>query len=589
MAYKLKHQTIGFSTDPETNEERPGISGQFFIPAYQRGYRWTADEVTKLLDDILKSAGQPYSLQPIVVKRMGTGAPETWELIDGQQRLTTLWLIFNYLQKNGYKRSGAAYSLEYATRSGSRTYLETLDANQPAENIDYFHLREAHRTIGAWIDSAGATDQAKEHRANRIYDYLSTSVRIIWYEVPESEEPIPLFTRLNQGRIPLTDAELIKAVLLTHIAQAKPGREIEVAAQWDGIERDLQRDDIWAFAAPPSRHGSRQDGTRIDLLLDTLAGKPAMGARRYHTFDALQDQAKTGGIAFWGKIVALHAQLLGWFEEPRWYNKIGFLVACGTPIGDIWSWTQDRDGRPAPAKSTFEALLNQRIRAALGTPVNDELDTLHYESRSDSEKLQRVLLLFNIAIGQGRFSFKEYVEQAWSLEHIHAQNAQRLNRAEQWKDWLQAHVQALRAIQPASGGDDAITALLDTIHSALEALRDPHTRQFDQEQFNTLAGKVLLALNDGVVEEADHGLANLALLSHGANAALSNAVFEVKRHKVLEMDKRGDYIPAATRNVFLKYYTPAGKLQPHFWGEDDKAAYLETIKTELNKYLSQPQ
>ena len=121
MAYKLKHQTIGFSADPETNEERPGISGKFFIPAYQRGYRWTADEVTKLLDDILRSAGQPYSLQPIVVKRIGTTAPstpdtpETWELIDGQQRLTTLWLIFNYLQKNGYKRSGAAYSLMYAT------------------------------------------------------------------------------------------------------------------------------------------------------------------------------------------------------------------------------------------------------------------------------------------------------------------------------------------------------------------------------------------------------------------------------------------------------------------------------------------
>lgn len=98
MNYKLEHKTIGFSTDPETNEERPGISGKFFIPSYQRGYRWTADEVTKLLDDIWKSAGQPYSLQPIVVKSIGT---DTWELIDGQQRLTTLWLIFNYMQKNG--------------------------------------------------------------------------------------------------------------------------------------------------------------------------------------------------------------------------------------------------------------------------------------------------------------------------------------------------------------------------------------------------------------------------------------------------------------------------------------------------------
>lgn len=96
MGYTLEHKIVGFGIDPETNEERPGISGNFWIPSYQRGYRWTADEVTKLLDDIWKSAGQPYSLQPIVVKKREVDA---WELIDGQQRLTTLWLIFNYMQK----------------------------------------------------------------------------------------------------------------------------------------------------------------------------------------------------------------------------------------------------------------------------------------------------------------------------------------------------------------------------------------------------------------------------------------------------------------------------------------------------------
>lgn len=100
-----------------------------------------------------------------------------------------------------------------------------------------------------------------------------------------------------------------------------------------------------------------------------------------------------------------------------------------------------------------------------------------------------------------------------------------------------------------------------------------------------MAGKVLLLLNDGVVEEADHSISNLALLSHGDNAALSNAVFEVKRHKVLDKDKHGDYIPVATRNVFLKYYTPADQLQPHFWGVADKTAYLKTIRQTLAAYL----
>ena len=581
MGYTLEHKIVGFGIDPETNEERPGISGNFWIPSYQRGYRWTADEVTKLLDDIWKSAGQPYSLQPIVVKKREVDA---WELIDGQQRLTTLWLIFNYMQKNGYKRSGAAYSLEYATRSGSRAYLETLDAKQAAENIDYFHLYQAHHTIAAWISSAGATEQAQEARANRLYDYLCTSVRVIWYEIPADEPPIPLFTRLNQGRIPLTDAELIKAVLLTHVEQTRPGRETEVAAQWDGIERDLQRDEIWAFATHASRAGVQ--GTRIDLLLDTLADKPTHGARRYHTFDKLQERAKTQGLALWDEVVALHAQIMGWFDEPCLYNKIGFLVACGTPIGDVLGWVQGADGKDAPAKSVFKAHLNQRISVKLqgkdGIDSDwDALNALSYEKPADKEKLHRILLLFNVATCRGRFPFEQHVGQDWSLEHIHAQQAQKLNRVEQWDSWLQVHHQALQTVQTTHNAA-AITPLLEAIAAALPTVRTP---QFDQEQFNTLVDHILRVLNNGVIEEADHSLANLALLQHEANAALNNAVFEVKRQRVLERDKRGDYIPAATRNVFLKYYTPADKLQPHFWGEEDKTAYLAHIQATLTAYL----
>ncbi|MFZ3139991.1 DUF262 domain-containing protein [Polaromonas sp.] len=571
MNYKLEHKTIGFGIDPSTRQPTRGIEGGFFIPSYQRGYRWTADEVTKLLDDIWESAGQPYSLQPIVVQQKRDGSD--WALIDGQQRLTTLWLLLRFMQKGDVR-----YTLEYATRPGSQAYLQLLDPAQAEQNIDYFHIHQAHVTIAHWFThKMGAA--YRQFLVDEMFRFLSTSVRVIWYEIPEGEPPIPLFTRLNQGRIPLTDAELIKAVLLTQ--QAIPGRETEVAAQWDGIERDLQRDEIWAFAAHPSRHSAGQQGTRIDLLLDTLANKPPSGARRYHTFDALQEKAKTQGLALWYEVVALHAQILGWFEEPRLYNKIGFLVACGMPIGSILGWAQGADGQGAPVKSAFEVLLNYRIRAAVQVDINDDLDALHYESRADYEKLQRILLLFNIATCRGRFPFEHHVGQSWTLEHIHAQSAQKLNRVEQWDSWLQAHRQALQTIQ-TEHNTAVIEPLLADIDAAMPTV---HTRQFDQEQFNALAAGILMALNDGVVEEADHSLSNLALLQHGANAALSNAVFEVKRQRVLDMDKSGDYIPAATRNVFLKYYTPAERLQPHFWGDEDKTAYLAHIKTTLTAYL----
>ena len=94
------------------------IAGDFFVPSYQRGYRWGQQEVSQLLDDLRESCGTTYYLQPLVVKGRDDGS---WELVDGQQRLTTLYLIFSYL-KNAHLPSVAInYSLTYETREGSRT------------------------------------------------------------------------------------------------------------------------------------------------------------------------------------------------------------------------------------------------------------------------------------------------------------------------------------------------------------------------------------------------------------------------------------------------------------------------------------
>lgn len=209
----------------------------------------------------------------------------------------------------------------------------------------------------------------------------------------------------------------------------------------------------------------------------------------------------------------------------------------------------------------------------------DDLGDLSYENSSAKTTLQRLLLLFNVEICRERFPFKEHVDTRWSLEHVHAQNAQDLTRAEQWQVWLQEHENALQTIRSGSN-DTEIDSLTDEIGEATQRLADS---QFRREQFNDLSGRIQRTLSGGLLAEADHGIRNLALLSHGANAALSNAVFEVKRQKALEMDKRGDYIPMATRNVFLKYYSPADRLQLHFWSPADKDAYFLAIKDTLNK------
>ena len=71
------------------------LKGTFFIPAYQRGYRWTEEQVRQLLNDLFQFSnhhgeGEFYCLQPIIVKKRNENE---WEVVDGQQRLTLLWLL----------------------------------------------------------------------------------------------------------------------------------------------------------------------------------------------------------------------------------------------------------------------------------------------------------------------------------------------------------------------------------------------------------------------------------------------------------------------------------------------------------------
>lgn len=99
---------------------------------------------------------------------------------------------------------------------------------------------------------------------------------MIWYKAADDLEAATLFTQLNVGRIPLTDAELVKALLLSR-SRGSVGvtdRALEIAAQWDVIERDLRDPELWSFITGRAS----EDPTHISLLLDTIAGGSPSGS-----------------------------------------------------------------------------------------------------------------------------------------------------------------------------------------------------------------------------------------------------------------------------------------------------------------------
>jgi hypothetical protein len=542
------------------------ISEMFYVPAYQRGYRWGEVEVRRLLDDIWHSRDKPYYLQPVVVKQHGG----EWELVDGQQRLTTLYLIFQYMKREGLQSLAADYSIRYETRPGSAAYLEQLDPGRSQENIDFFHIHEAYRCISEWFDAHGAR---RQHAANKFYDALFEQVRVIWYEAADDLDATTLFTRLNVGRIPLTDAELVKALLLSHSRSGAglTDRALEIAAQWDAVERDLRDPELWAFITGRSSAGP----TRIGLLLDTIAGGPTGRDRPlFHTFETLKDRITDGPQEFWDEVVDLHSLVMGWHDSRDLFHKIGFLISQGESFSGLIERSK------AKSKSRFEAELDELIRDNLNL-TEAGLRELGYQSA----KTSRVLLLMNIEtirqrqVSSERYSFRGHAAGHWSLEHIHAQNAERLNRAEQWEEWLHLHRKALTAFDDI----DQVRkkAVLDRVE---EVLASPPVKEADFRPLEReLAG--LLSAGSDTADGALDSIANLALLSGGDNSALGNSVFAVKRAVILEHDRQGSYIPVSTRNVFLKYYSPADEHQMLFWSASDREHYLRAMADSLRGYL----
>jgi hypothetical protein len=594
---------------PRLDHRKVGeLRGRFLVPDYQRGYRWGAHEVRALLDDIWENGQRDYSLQPVVVMPTAAvqGREAEWELVDGQQRLTTLHLVYRYIHAH-LPKAPPAYSLCYRTRPETEGFLrdevylddEALPLERWSSNADFFHLRRAWQEVRAWFESVGKdpSDVALDMRS-----LLANHVKVIWYEA-EDIDARALFTRLNIGRIALRNAELVKALLLARTTRwpgTGDGRDsggapvlraeaslaprpsgdagaVESASQWDAIERDLRDPAFWAFLT-----NAKEDEypARIELLLDLLARRPpGRGWRRYQTFDTLRPRLVSDATQFWHEVLDLHARLREWFEDPARFHQVGFLVATG----EIHELTELLALAKGVRRSALDAALVARIRTRLKLG-RTELGGLSYTE--DSRRCHTVLLLANIATamraGEGRFPFHRHkgVRAAWSLEHIHAQQSEGLDSNQEWSSWLDLHVDALASLPaPPSGTADAREAM----RARIARERDDLTR----ESFRALAADVIALFSTGAEEGSDwvHSLSNLALLPSDANTALGNSVFAVKRRAILALDQEGTYIPPSTRRVFLKYYSADATPQLQFWSAADRRAYEQALVDVLGPYL----
>lgn len=640
---------------------------KFFIPNYQRGYRWTRQQVEDLLNDIddfkNKQADERiekdsfYCIQPIVVKEKivdkddflkslpkdcnDTMLEDTrkailentkWEVIDGQQRLTTIHILLSYLNQLD------KFSIEYATRENSREFLENIiqcgckwnDNNEidgQCENckpvkckrfdkveIDYYYIIVAHATIKHWFDN-------KDDKYKRAFkETLLDKVKFIWYESVD-ENPISVFTRLNIGKIGLTNSELVKALVLNRSNFKEDNyshirlKQQEIASEWDRIEYTLQNDEFWLFI-----HNLNYDKpTRIEFIFDLIANNNSFGLNdgfqnkigtdQYRTFRYFYEffnfSAEQGDKSkidrCWTTVKNIFQIFEEWYNDLELYHYVGYIVACYDKK-DTFDVIKDLIGKWNGTKKCFiDILKKEKIKEKITSCL--DLNEQYEISRKPKTQCKPLLLLHNVQtiIDQNKnfetndnyqlgvyykFPFHLYKIEGWDVEHIDSNTTNDIdNDEEAQKEYalnIYNGVEEQEVVRNFINGENNIT------WNEIKSLRSKDN-------------------NDALSDDEKNKIWNFTLLDSSTNRSYGNSIFSAKRRIIIGKDKgklipipkivmkngksileigeeknaKSSFIPICTKHVFMKYYSSASA-NPNFWYKSDAVAYkaniLETLK-----------
>ena len=567
------------NTTSETGEMplknvRDLLGENYYIPNYQRGYRWGKDEVTKLLDDIWDFASHGksefYCLQPLIIlPQEPSDAGETvwYEVLDGQQRLTTLNLIVHYIKKHfpGNEKYPEMH-LHYQTRPES-------------SKIDFWHIERAYACIHSWFIKKAEDDRIKD---NTFQEVFLDKVKVIWYKIDRGEDPIKVFERNNIGKIPLADAELIKAFILKGDKRSDRNhlrRQLEIAREWDEIEQGLRNPNLWAFI-----FGNKPmpDICIGQLFVVALKLEDEKKPKVYDIVEKKLEEKEGYLESLWQRVKDLYSMIVDWYHDHKAYHYIGYLTQMGVKVQSIYALRSEDD-----TKAQFIDKLRSKISEG-------EIRKLHYSQKDGFYKLSKrekskelyggkevrsLLLLYNIELclregSTERFPFETLQVEGekrimWDIEHIDSQTPREIQSKKEQNQWLEVTREALGSKIDETLGESIEKYIAQELNEQekFEALR---------EQLQDLAGEK--------EDNYSQSIGNLALLDAETNRSYGNSLFIKKRAELQKREQQGKFIPQGTKIAFMKYF-PGSRPALDKWSTEDKCAHEAYIYDLVKDYI----
>lgn len=595
----------------------------FYIPSYQRGYRWDKKQVVDLLKDISDFAskakqGEFYCLQPIVVKskewkNVKEEEIQGWEVIDGQQRLTTILLLLKYLRNNSddAKNSSAKFfDVFYKTRP-------SLDFDNPQKenDIDSYHAYTTKQTIELWFKENTVKksklvevlfdDYSEENKTKEEREW-EPQVKFIWYVATNDKDidSIKVFNNLNKGKIGLTNAELIKALFVLKAQETKNDKKVEelnlneFSYEWNEIENSLHDNQFWYFLT----NKDYNPATRIDIIFDFLTSKSTKAEAdfAYRQFQNFYDNTPNqlwvdkninNFTEAWKNVKEVFQTFIYWYEDSTLYHYIGFLIYYKVPLSEIF------EKCIGIAKSEVVNKLQELIRTKILTFQIADINEFSYSENSDKEKLFKTLLFFNVETcvkqqkNQNRvarnidntsyykFPFDLFKLNQWDIEHVGSQKDNPLKDIKDKIIWL-------NYIEHIDSDNKEWPKLKEEASELSKALS--FEKKDNGDKFKQLYDKIYSIIQPEANADKDT-IENLTLLDAGTNRGYGNALFPSKRQIIIENDTKGIFIPPCTKNLFLKYYSnkdTSNSQWKNSWENTDRKAYLDSIHQVIDFILN---
>lgn len=419
------------------------------IPNYQRGYKWEIKNVEDLLNDINNINENEHCLHNLTIIEN----ENKWEIVDGQQRLTTIFLILKYLGKE-------YYSLSYKIRQNTEDFfnneindiIKNLKDNKYKKELelfndmknknnnynkqDIYYICRALFTIYNWFN--------KNYKDKPIEAFIEKLESVYFYkhEIKTNIKGETIFSNLNSGRVPLTYIELIKADLIINISKLETkGNENEILINekrsnigrlWDEMESWLAQDEVWYWIAPKNNSVNKLS-LLFNLCSELKEGKNIYEKYYNYVYDKNLkcDYSKIKTI--WNKIRNYYYTIKDWYLDNDLYHLIGIIISFDININEfIENNSNIKNKNELKSKLKNEIIRHLKLTNKDNKLKFGDIDYLELDYNNDKDEVNKIFTLLNCLEGYNnkdnrfnehfRYRFDIHNKYKWSIEHIIPRN-----------------------------------------------------------------------------------------------------------------------------------------------------------------------